>query len=140
MKKLLRPALLFTAGFVVGALVAGGFVAWRWYQSFENAYALDVADQANVAREIYRGRADELARSITQSLPGYVRVLDTSYRDAKSFNMAIRLVADAYEAAGQEPPADVKRILDSVPPSPDAWCPTPPATGNGETETGTGSM
>jgi len=136
MNKRLRFALFFAAGFVVGAIVAGGFVAWRWYQSFENAYALDVADQANVAREIYRGRADDLAGSITRSLPEYVRALDTSFRDAQAFNMAIWLVADAYKAAGQEPPADVQRILESAPPRPDGWCPTPPATGHGESAEG----
>lgn len=112
MRSRTKTAAAFMAGLVVGSLLAATAVSFRWGREYGRWHALQVADQANVATEIYAGRSEELAGRILESLPQYVEDMDQAYRAPESADMVSRLVAAAYRESGEPMPAAVRRILE----------------------------
>lgn len=110
-------------GLALGAVLAGAWVSWSWQKSFATVYLVQMADQANVAREIGRGEGAALAEKIRSALPLYVATLDRDFRDVQGKDWALWAVRDAYQAAGIEPPASIASILQALPPRAD--CPPP---------------
>jgi hypothetical protein len=79
---------------------------------------MGIADQANVAAEIYSGRATELAERISSSLPEYVAAIHPQFTDSEWYEPALRRIADVYEASRREAPDEVKRLIGTLPPRP----------------------
>ena len=112
----LKLPLLFASGLVIGAILAAVAVSGHWQRNFEDWYVLGMADQANVAREIASGRAEELATAIRSSLPGYVLTLEREFASPESSHYALWTVRDAYEAAGEPIPENIKPLLEDLTP------------------------
>lgn len=110
-------------GLALGAVLAGAWVSWSWQRSFATVYLVQMADQANVAREIGRGAGPALAEKIRAALPLYVATLDRDFRDVQGKDWALWAVRDAYEASGVTPPASIAPILQALPPR--ESCPPP---------------
>lgn len=117
--------LAFSTGLVVGGLTSGFFAFWHWNRDFQDWYVTGVADQANVAREIYAGRSEQLADRIRESLPQYVLAIHREFRTPESSYAALRLVRDVYHGSSTEIPAEIAHILSGVPPSSPRSCPVP---------------
>lgn len=114
-----RPYVLtFLAGSVIGGVLSAAAVGGHWKRTFENQYVAGLADQANVAREIYAGRSTELADRIRQSLPEYVTAIEREFRSAQGREWAYWLVSDVYQASGAPVPGQLRPILASLPPRP----------------------
>ncbi len=71
---------IFATGFIVGTVFAATAVSWKWNRDFDDWSAMGLADQANVAREIYAGRSEELAARILNALRGYVVDMDRNFK------------------------------------------------------------
>jgi hypothetical protein len=128
MKRIGPYALAFLGGLVIGAAAGAAVVATHWQRNFANWYVLQLADQANVAREIYAGSAAQLAESIRLRLPAYVGAVETEYRRTQGREWAYWIVADVYRLSGGSVPSELRPILASLPPRP--FC-TPPARREG---------
>ena len=111
----LTYGLTFAIGAAVGGLGAAFLVSSHWQRNFAGWYILQVADQANVAREIYVGQAAQLAERIRASLPSYVRAVEQEFRTAGGREWALWIVSDAYRASGQLPPPEVQSVLARLP-------------------------
>lgn len=120
-----RVVLAFAAGLLAGGAIAGGFVAWHWNRNFSGWYVLQVADQANVAKEILSDRGPALAERIKTTLPAYVHAVHTEFAQAEGANWALWTVSDVYKAAGTPPPPDIAAVLAALPPR--ASCKKPAA-------------
>lgn len=111
-----RSLLTFVGGLLVGAVGAWCLVNWHWQRNFSNWYVVQVADQANVAREILSGRGVELAERIKSDLPAYVEAMRSEFGDAEGAEWALWMVSDVYQVAGATPPAELKAVLAALPP------------------------
>jgi hypothetical protein len=131
MRPSVRSLLKFSAGLVIGAVAGGGLVGWHWNRNFRNWYVMGMADQANVAREIYAGRSQELADRIRRTLPTYVRAVESEFRNGEGRDGAYWIVSDVYKVSGAEVPAELKPILASLPPRGSCRKPASPMRGNG---------
>jgi hypothetical protein len=80
---------VFFAGAVGGATAATILVGRAWQQQFASQYMIQVADQANVAREIYAGNAGELAERIRSGLPTYVKTIEVEFPRADQREWAL---------------------------------------------------
>ncbi len=118
MKPKWKLGLAFLAGVIVGGLASGFFVGWHWNRTFGDWYVTGVADQANVAREIYAGRSVQLADRIRSSLPQYVLAIDREFGTPESAHYALRLVRDVYEQSSSEMPEEIAGILGALPTRP----------------------
>jgi hypothetical protein len=123
----MRSVFTFLGGFLVGAVTLAALVGWHWKGNFENWYVLGVADQANVAREIYSGRGDALADRIRQDLPHYVLVVDREFPDSDWATPALWLANDVYAESSTPVPPEIEEILAAPPPKPPGCCNLPPA-------------
>ncbi len=111
-----RYGLTFMAGSLAGAVVAGAFVGWHWQRNFANWYVMGLMDQANVAREIYSGQGRELADRIRGSLPTYVTAVEREFRNAQGREWALWMVSDAYKAADEDLPEELRELISTLPP------------------------
>ncbi|MCP4546591.1 MAG: hypothetical protein GY835_09025 [bacterium] len=126
MRAWFKLLVTFGAGAVLGAVASGLLVGSHWEGQFADSYALGVADQANVAREIYAGRSSQLAARIVDSLPQYVLALDREFNDAKWTQTALFMVQDVYRESGNEVPGEIRQILAALPSKPTSSCVFPP--------------
>ncbi len=126
MRAWFKLLVTFGAGAVLGAVTSGLLVGYHWEGQLADSYALGVADQANVAREIYAGRSSQLAARIVASLPQYVLALDREFNDAKWTQTALFMVQDVYRESGNEVPGEIRQILAALPPKPPSGCVFPP--------------
>jgi hypothetical protein len=120
-----QGVLVFLGGFVVGATSFAALVGWHWKANFEDWYVLGVADQANVAHEIYSGRGDALAARIRQDLPHYVLVVDREFPDSRWATPALWLANDVYTESSMPVPPEIEEILGALPPKPPGCCKLP---------------
>lgn len=118
-----RRVFDLAVGLALGAALAGAWVTYSWQRSFATVYLVQMADQANVAREIGRGEGAALAERIRAALPIYVQALERDFRDVQGKDWALWAVRDAYEAAGVAPPEAIAATLRDLPPR--ASCPPP---------------
>jgi hypothetical protein len=105
---------IFLAGTAAGATGATVLVGRAWQQQFASQYLVQVADQANVAREIYAGHAAQLAERIRGDLPEYVKTIEVEFSRADQRDWALCMVGSAYEASGQTPPTDIQAVLSGL--------------------------
>ena len=110
-------------GLALGAALAGAWVTYSWQKSFATVYLVQMADQANVAREIGQGGGPALAERIRESLPMYVQALERDFSEVQGKDWALWAVRDAYEAAALVPPASIAPVLQALPAR--ASCPPP---------------
>ncbi len=118
MRPVWRYSATFVAGLVVGAVTAASYVGWHWNRNFQDSYALQLADQANVAKEILSGGGPALAERIKVRLPEYVSALRGPLGVGDRANWALWVVSDVYKAAGTAPPTDLQAVFASLPPRP----------------------
>ena len=129
MKPKAQLLLAFSGGLLFGGLASGFFVGWHWNRNFQDWYLTGVADQANVAREIYAGRSVQLADQIRASLPQYVLAIHGEFGTPESSYPALRLVRDVYNESSTEIPGEIAQILSRVPPRSPGSCTVPTSPG-----------
>lgn len=85
-------------------------------------YLMGVMDQANVAMHIREGKEAALLKNIEPSLPGYVMAIDHNLKSHKASTAALWMVKAYYERNNLDIPAEIRGILDSLPPKPPTAC------------------
>ena len=110
------------AGFVLGIVAMWFVIQQTTMKVFENQYFAGVMDQANVALHIRAGKQMALLTNIEASLPSYVLTVDEAFRGHAGSTTALWMVKAYYERNEIAIPAEIKAILDSLPPKPPTSC------------------
>lgn len=110
------------AGFVLGVAAMWFVVQQTAMKVFANQYLVGVMDQANVALHIRAGKQMTLLPKIEASLPSYVLAVDEGFRGHAGSMEALWMVKAYYERNKIAIPAEIKGILDSLPPKPPTCC------------------
>ena len=110
------------AGLVVGVVAMWFLVARTTGRVFANQYLVGVMDQANVALHIRAGKQMDLLTNIEASLPEYVLAVDQEFKDHSNSMNALWMVKAYYERNQIAIPAEIRSILDSLPPKPPTAC------------------
>jgi len=124
-----RSMLIFVGGLAAGGAIAWAVMGWRGSRTFQDQYVIALADQANVAHQIYSGHSKELADRIRQCLPAYVAAAEREFRGGRGREWTYWLVRDVYQASGTPVPESLKPIFASLPPRPSCKRPTSPWAG-----------
>ncbi|MCX6922482.1 MAG: hypothetical protein NT154_04600 [Verrucomicrobia bacterium] len=118
----IRIFLSVLAGFVLGVVAMWFVVQQTTMKVFANQYAVGLMDQANVALHIRAGKQMVLLTNIEASLPSYVLAVDGGFRGHAGTTNALWMVKAYYERNNIAIPAEIKGILDSLPPQPPTSC------------------
>ncbi|NIA07419.1 MAG: hypothetical protein GWP14_07270 [Actinobacteria bacterium] len=118
----LKGVGLIILGFVAGAVLAGGFVAWSYFQLFKRQYYDGILSNANTAYMIRAGREKDLLKGIEDNMQQCVVAADAMWGENKTRLAAFWLVQRYYEKFDLPIPEDVRPILDGLPPRPLTSC------------------
>jgi hypothetical protein len=111
----LKAVGLFTVGFLCGAILAGGLVAWLYFQMFKQLYYDGILSNANTAHMIRAGVQDELLKNIEDNIQGCVISADSMWS-------AFWYVQRYYQKFNLDVPDNIQPILNSLPPRPITSC------------------
>lgn len=116
MKPPTRYGLSFLAGIAVGVIGTGMILGRHWIGTFWSLRVGALAEDANVAREIYTGHAKELADRLRDTFPRRVAEIEKQYPAAINKSWTYWMIKDAYEAGNAPIPSTLAPILTSLPP------------------------
>jgi len=117
-KRRLKAVGLLTAGFLSGAIIAGGLVAWQYFQMFKEQSYMGILGNANTAYMIRAGLQEELLKNIDNRIQQCILSADSMWgKDEKRLN-AFWYVQRYYKKYNLPVPDNVKSILSELPPDP----------------------
>ncbi len=117
-KGILKAVGLFTAGFVSGAIILGGLVAWRYSQMFRDLYFTGILSNTNTAYMIRADRQEQLLKNIETNIRQCVVSADALWKTDEGRLPAFWYVQRYYQSFDLSVPEDIKDILDNLPPRP----------------------
>ncbi len=117
-KGIFKGVGLFAAGFVSGAIIFGGLVAWRYSQMFRELYFTGILSNANTAYMIRADRQEQLLKNIETNIRQCVVSADSLWKNDEGRLPAFWYVQRYYRSFDLSVPEDIKNILDSLPPRP----------------------
>jgi hypothetical protein len=117
-----KIVLAVLVGLVIGVVAMWFIVAQTTGRVFSNQYLVGVMDQANVALHIRAGKQMELLTNIEASLPEYVLTVDQEFKEHSNSTDALWMVKAYYERNQIAIPAEIRSILNSLPPKPPTAC------------------
>ena len=118
----LKAVGLLAVGFLTGAILVGGLVAWRYFQMFKEQYYTGILSNANTAFMIRAEREEELLRNLETNIRQCVASADSLWGNDEDRISAFWLVQRYYERFDLSVPKDIKPILDRLPPRPLTSC------------------
>jgi hypothetical protein len=118
----LKALGLFAIGFLAGAILFGGLIAWRYATFFRDQYYFRILDETNVVFMIRAGREEELVKNIEASLRQCVPAANSLWGDTEARLSSFWSVQRYYEKFGIDVPAEVQPILKRLPPRPLTFC------------------
>ena len=121
-KRRLKAFGLFTAVFLFGTVLGGGLVAWRYYQMFKQQYYDGILSNANTAYMIRAEVQGELLKNIESNIQQCVISADSLWSNDEARLTAFWYVKRYYEKYKLSVPAEIKPILDALPPRPLTSC------------------
>ncbi len=113
---------LFAFGFLAGAILFGGLIAWRYSVMFRDQYYLRILDVTNTAFMIRAGREEELVKNAEASIRQCVAAADSLWGDTEARLSSFWYVQRYYEEFGLCVPAEIQPVLNSLPPRPLTSC------------------
>lgn len=126
-----RPNLksigLIFSGFVVGAVSSGGIVALRCTNVFKKQYYARIAEVADAASQTREGDREGLLKNAEATLREGVTTADSLWKDDARRLQAFWSVQRYYTKHNLRIPAEIKPILDRLPPPPADETPSPKA-------------
>ena len=118
----LKAVGLLAVGFLTGAILVGGLVAWRYFQMFKEQYYTGILSNANTALMIRAAQEEELLRNLETNIRQCVAAADSLWGNDEDRLSAFWLVQRYYERFDLSVPKDIKPILDRLPPRPLTSC------------------
>jgi hypothetical protein len=109
-------------GFVLGVVAMWFVVQQTTVKVFGNLYLVSVMDQANVALHIRAGKQMTLLTNIEAALPGYVVAVNDGFKGKPESTNALWMIKAYYDRNKMAIPAEIKGILDALPPKPPTEC------------------
>lgn len=117
-KRLLKAVGLLTAGFLCGAVLAGGLVALLYFQMFKQQYYDGILSNANTAHMIRADHQDELLKNIEDNIQQCIVSADSMWGNDEDRLNAFWYVQRYYEKYKLPVPDNIKSILGELPPEP----------------------
>ncbi len=122
MKTIWKVTLGFAIGLVVGLIPAYHFYRVFW-DSFGRFSSLQLTEMSINARQIEKGRSDEVLSRYKLSIPSAVVVVHDHFMSDPGSTNALWAAQRFYaDSPSNSAPAEAKRILDSLPPRPQTSC------------------
>ncbi len=126
MKKKHKTILLLFAGFVLGLIVGGLFMAYAYQKNFVSLfYGTSLTEMAVDAYQLRQGKCEHVLDRKEKALPAITLTYNQifrKFRDEKSANTPLWAVERYYEDFSIPVPREIKPILDSLPPRPKSSC------------------
>ena len=106
--------VLSIVGLLVGTGITTAVFLVRRRRQFEESYAISTLGQIHVAGELAGGRSDELAASIAEAIPEYVKAMNSVHAGGQ-WAADVNLAAKAYYERSSRPvPASIESFLSAV--------------------------
>jgi hypothetical protein len=118
----LKAVGFFLSGFLAGAILVVGLVAWRFSILYRDWYYLQILDEANTAFMIRAGREEELVKNIETTIPQCIVAADSIWGSTEARLDSFWYVKRYYERFDINVPAEIQPILDKLPPRPLTSC------------------
>ncbi len=118
----LKAFVLVLCGFVIGAILAGGLVAWRYSKMFKDQYYSGILSNTNTAYMIRANREDDLLKNVELNIRQCVQSADSLWPDEKARLGAFWYLQGYYNTFDLSVPNEIKPILDKLPPQPPRSC------------------
>ncbi|MHC4534083.1 MAG: hypothetical protein ACYS6K_09030 [Planctomycetota bacterium] len=117
-KGILKAIGLFTAGFVSGAIIFGGLIAWGYSRTFKEQYYTGILSNANTAYMIRADRQEQLLKNIETNIHQCVVSVDKLWGTDENRLPALWYVQRYYRSFDLSVPDEIRTILDNLPPRP----------------------
>jgi len=117
-KGIFKGVGLFTAGFVSGAIIFGGLIAWGYSRMFRDQYYIGILNNTDTAYMIRADRQEQLLKNIETNIRQCVVSADSLWKSDEGRLPAFWYVQRYYQSFDLSVPEDIKDILDSLPPRP----------------------
>jgi peroxiredoxin len=114
----LRTVGLIALGFLMGSILGGGLIAWRYYQMFKQQYYTEILSIANTAYMIREDLQDELLKNIEGNIQQCIVSADSMWGNDEDRLNAFWYVQRYYERYKLVVPDNIKSILGELPPDP----------------------
>jgi hypothetical protein len=121
-KGILKAIGLILAGFLVGAILAGGLIAWQWTVFFKDWGYMRIIEETHIVSMIRGGREKELIKTIELNLPQWVADINSVRGNSKIRLASLWSVQRYYETFDINVPAEIQPILKNLPPHPLTSC------------------
>jgi hypothetical protein len=117
-KAILKAVGLFTAGFVLGAIIFGGLIAWGYSRMFRDQYYIGILNNTDTAFMIRADRQEQLLKNTETNIRQCVVSADSLWKTDEGRFPAFWYVQRYYQKFDLPVPEDIRSILDSLPPRP----------------------
>ena len=117
-KGILKAIGLFTAGFIAGAILFGGLIAWSYSRMFKEQYYTGILSNANTAYMIRADRQEQLLKNIETNIRQCVVSVDKLWGTDENRLPALWYVQRYYQSFDLSVPEDIRSIFDNLPPRP----------------------
>ncbi len=117
-KGLLKAVGLFAAGFVLGAIILGGLIAWGYSRMFRDQYYIGILNNTDTAFMIRADRQEQLLKNTETNIRQCVVSADALWKSDENRLPAFWYVQRYYQSFDLSVPEDIRSILDSLPPRP----------------------
>ena len=114
----LKAVGLIAVGFLMGSILVGGLVAWRYFQMFKQQYYTGILSNAHTAYMIRANLEEELLKNIEGNIQQCVVSADSLWGNDENRLGAFWYVQRYYEKYKLTVPDNIKSILVKLPPDP----------------------
>ena len=135
-KGLFKTLGLVLSGFVIGAILVGGVLAYQYSKTFKNQYYSGILSIANTAYSIRAHRQDDLLKTIEANIRQCVLSADSLWGNDEDRLDTFWFVQRYYEKFDLSVPEDIKLVLDRLPPQPPRSCQVKPPEDESEKQAG----
>ena len=124
LKGKLKVIGLIAIGFVIGAVIATGFISWQYFKVFRSQYYSGIMSNTNTAYMISAGREEDLLKNIEINTRQCVLASNAWQWQHDSENRLHTLwqIQRYYQKFDLPVPVDIKPTLDALPPRPLTSC------------------
>ena len=83
----MKAAGLFIIGFLSGAIIAGGLVAWQYSQMFRQKYYMEILNNAYTANMVRAGLQEDMLKNMDNNIQQFVICANSLWgKDEKRLN------------------------------------------------------
>ena len=117
-----KSIALLSLGFVLGGIIFGGLIAWRYSMMFRDQYFIQIAGLTNTAYMIRAGRKDDLVQNAEASIQQCVEAADSLWGDNEGRLSSFWYTQRYYQTFGLDIPTALQPIFAALPPRPLTSC------------------